>query len=655
MSAQLVNGYWENPAQNDKAGTFAVIIGVSRYDNLPDSTASADLAATYGLGQLHVSASTAFAFFDWLQRSYSFDSAPLSKCWVLLSPTDAELQLNSELKNGTPPTLQACQDALSNAAKSIEKLHPSKIAGSRFLFFFSGHGLERYPTQLLCPSDYLRVPGRNPNHALSTLNLRGGLRKYPLADDFYFIDACRSNPREMADIKLEGTSALVEMPAFEASTNRNSVILWGTKSGAETWQPSTPSPGRSGLSIFGRALLEALEVQKNIDVECGHPPGHFTVDKLHAFTRLRVQSLLESYGQTSVDPVRKGGDYSQSCVSGWFAPPAPPVAEESMDVADPPQALEEKPVAISLTGVVTGAGQPGIYAMFQNETLSEFWESARAFSLAAPNVSSAVRIDAFEWIGKEAGRVTISVMGIGAHWLQLDDRFGLRFAALLPGDPLSPTPQYEIEFARQFNDSLRHFDVNLARTNIGQLGVMAGLWKKYCEVNAKQAVSKLDASLSEDSLAQKTNGPLAATVGGLLLLRARRYDQLHNWLKNVAALFPYRSDGAILRAEQVRQMNTGKDYPAEVLECLLAAAGRPLPQIREVFGYALDQTREALSFGFKGVPPVMQPLDPYAKLKAYELRLDLASRYAKGGGLCTTFVGPQDKIRPELVLSHTDQ
>src|SRR5436305_9849949 len=42
-------------------------------------------------GQLYVSALTAYRFFLWLRDLYSYANCPLAMCWLLLSPTDAEI------------------------------------------------------------------------------------------------------------------------------------------------------------------------------------------------------------------------------------------------------------------------------------------------------------------------------------------------------------------------------------------------------------------------------------------------------------------------------------------------------------------------------------------------------------------------------------
>src|SRR5262249_40539268 len=84
-------GRWLNLQWNEgDPGTFAVIVGVSEYDHLPGGPGRT-ARTTYNLRQLHVSAMTAFRFFQWLSDSYAIKDCPLAKCWLLLSPTRDEI------------------------------------------------------------------------------------------------------------------------------------------------------------------------------------------------------------------------------------------------------------------------------------------------------------------------------------------------------------------------------------------------------------------------------------------------------------------------------------------------------------------------------------------------------------------------------------
>src|SRR4029077_93623 len=74
--------------------------------------------------------------------------------------------------------------------------------------------------------------------------------------------------------------------------------------------------------------------------------------------------------------------------------------------------------------------------------------------------------------------------------------------------------------------------------------------------SANQAVREVgdifsyDANQLEDVLLHKLECPLAAAIAGTVLLRGRRWDKLHTWLRNLATLAREIPDGAVLWAEQ---------------------------------------------------------------------------------------------------------
>ena len=113
-------GLWVNPDwQKGTPGTFAVIIGVSHYPHLEGGETPADtlnepwIREARRLGQLQVSALTAFEFFRWLRQHYRLDSAPLARAWLLLSPTEKECAHTSNIiTHLTLPTFENCRKVL---------------------------------------------------------------------------------------------------------------------------------------------------------------------------------------------------------------------------------------------------------------------------------------------------------------------------------------------------------------------------------------------------------------------------------------------------------------------------------------------------------------------------------------------------------------
>jgi hypothetical protein len=115
------------------------------------------------LGQLSVSALTAFKFFEWLSGPYHYEAAPIAKCWFLVAPTALESQHQSAIVQHTAePALAACETALREWRAAMHGLPLPAQHESRTIFFFSGHGLQvTVDKQLLLPSDYLA--GATPN------------------------------------------------------------------------------------------------------------------------------------------------------------------------------------------------------------------------------------------------------------------------------------------------------------------------------------------------------------------------------------------------------------------------------------------------------------------------------------------------------------
>jgi hypothetical protein len=105
------------------------------------------------------------------------------------------------------------------------------------------------------------------------------------------------------------------------------------------------------------------------------------------------------------------------------------------------------------------------------------------------------------------------------------------------------------------------------------LGVVAGMWRTYQDRNAIASVQDLDLRLLEDALQGKVANPLAAAIAGLVLLRARRFDLLHDrWLRNLSDWLPDLPDGAVLWAEQLR-LQGGRDRGRSAAERLEYLAG----------------------------------------------------------------------------------
>jgi len=92
------------------------------------------------------------------------------------------------------------------------------------------------------------------------------------------------------------------------------------------------------------------------------------------------------------------------------------------------------------------------------------------------------------------------------------------------------------------------------------------MWEKYSSDNAVAAADEMDALFLEEVLRGKRESPLAATIAGLVLLRARRWDKLHDWLRNLANWFPHLPDGPVLWVEQLMRQPKGSPKQVEPID-----------------------------------------------------------------------------------------
>jgi hypothetical protein len=106
-------GLWVNTdCPPGTPGVYALIIGVSRYDHLTEGRDPAPEA--YGLGQLSVSALTAYRFLSWLRSGYALNGWPVARVRLLMSP----------LRNGVG---NVTADELQNCGPSFYRLFADKL------------------------------------------------------------------------------------------------------------------------------------------------------------------------------------------------------------------------------------------------------------------------------------------------------------------------------------------------------------------------------------------------------------------------------------------------------------------------------------------------------------------------------------------------
>lgn len=664
-------GLWHDPTWlPGDPGAFAVVAGVSAYRHLDGGPAPAP--DTYGLGQLQVSALTAYRFFLWLRDAYRFERCAPVRCWLLLSPTQAELAVEPGLAaHAAPADFLSCKAAVADWFAAMQGLDPASAKGSRAFFFFSGHGLERFPDeQILMAADYLAPPLANPDdNAISTRNLYVGMASLDVPCQFLFADACRNDHQRLLQQEVDGVEILPVARNHRAK-RRIAPILYASASGSRAWQPQQPAAGAEGLSLFGRALLDGLRAEEGFEAPCDGDACAVNLFPLQTFVNRRVAALLAGFGSAEEQPVMLGGSLSDTVVThvarpapsrgGQAPPPSPPTVAESEAAVfqiehrlDDLRPLPGEMFAAQAT-LLDPAGQPvgttTPHAVFGSESVTGLWEQCRVFSLrrgewlAAGEDFSILQVAHHEQRGAYRVELTIPA-DAGTHWLQLPDRAWAGtniFACLLPADRIAP--RYLLTLGRDLaaqDHPVVRLDAALALDNPAGLGTAARLWERYRTTNIAEAAAAIDLGFLEAMLQAKGASPLAATVAAALLLRAGRLDLLHDWPRNLADWFPEMPDGPVLWLEQTWRQTAGEPEQADV-DRWLALAERGLPTLADAFGYAVQQAADLAA---------MDILDADRRQRVQETAEHLrpAARFFRSGGLFATFAGPAAEVTPDLV------
>lgn len=640
-------GLWQSDQWSPgQPGLFAVVIGVSSYDHLDGGTAP--VPVTYGLGQLEVSAITAYRFLRWLADKYKRNGAPLAQCWTLLAPTAKEIKLESALgDHALKPTMANCETAIGQWFASMNSLPLKAAQASRSVFLFSGHGLEILEDkQLLLPADYLSPPLSSVNNAVSTLNLARGLKALQVPRHFFFLDACRNDHDNLGNFSsLDGKWILNELKNSLNNPDCLVPLFYASAAGRQAYQPQDPAKE----TLFGRALLEGLCAQ-GLQPDCASGVCVVDLNRLEPFVRDRIVTIMrDDYKATSFQRVRLRGDHVADPVTEVPAPilpvaPPPPVAASlsevrSLSVATP----NWVPIEDSTTHHVFGsefmtaiwATQSRVY-----DPQTKQWRP-HGQGFVIDNVSRDKETRTFQ-LGI---RIQHAKPG-HKYWLEVTD-LERKFGCLLLEDRSGNTV-FRVELDLDYTNGsggirpLSRMDVSLSQTNNGLLGYASVMWDRYEQTNASAASNQMDpdlvyaddAKILEDFIAHKKWSPISAAVGTLILLRARQWEKLHNdWVRNLANWFPEFPDGAVLWTEQCLQQPQPIEKPMDALSYLLRLENGPLPLFGETLGYAARQVHVFLSTD--GLSTAEEQ-----GLQKIRLRLDRVLAWYRPGGLFATFAGP---------------
>lgn len=594
-------------------GLFGVVVGVSRYDHLGGGVSPAP--ETFGLGQLSVSALTAYRMFEWLRDDYALEGCPVGHVWMLLAPTEKEKEFEPALEHHClAATIGNCESAIGQWQAAMQALPQGAADASRAMFFFSGHGIEVHQNrQILLPADYLSPPARSVNNALSTENLVNGLASLKVTRQFFFLDACRNDNQKLREKRIEGRKVLNEDVSALVNPDVIAPILYATASGQQAFQQPEP---QAGLSLFGTALLDGLAGKP--DMELKRTNGHWSVNvyPLQGYVKSRIVKLLDEANERVRQPVKLGGISDNEIVT--FVPSPPPThsrhphliaeplsirktsalqrASDVEKVLDATFSVNCKPPEGAEVGGWSRNWNIG-HELFGAEAATTLWMGVRLIALTSGAENGAEGV-ALHQVSRteDTRRFRVEISPIDrdprGHWLELYDGKS-RFGVLLPSDA-SEALRYIVEFDLEFREEdpdaerrISRIEATLSPRLSGPARIAAKLWETYNASDASTATQMIrDQRLAERLLAGKLQSPLAAMIASLVLLRANRIDLLHDWLENVANWFPRLPDGPTLWAEQTLRQSKKAAAIRKAAAYTNRLTKRGLPLMTETVAYA---------------------------------------------------------------------
>jgi hypothetical protein len=301
----------DRPAIGANPGVHALVIGVSAYPFLADgATAVPD---PWGMGQLTSTAASAFKMFEWLKRTAKQLPVPLATCRVLLSPSAQESSLKGVADEATVNNvLAAANDWRKDAGTNRDNVT---------FFYFAGHGVQRTKEDaVMCLRDFLEPLGSSLRNAIDLATLRAGMSPSATRPDiartqFYFVDACRAQPTELAQFEPLETTAVFNKD-LSGEDDRCSPIFYASVSN----HLAAAIPGVQ--TMFSQALFECLEGDAGDslgDDAQGDPMWGVSVGGLNRGLTKKVELLNRSLGGDQI--LTTGGQFSDATIRRLDGPP----------------------------------------------------------------------------------------------------------------------------------------------------------------------------------------------------------------------------------------------------------------------------------------------------------------------------------------------
>jgi hypothetical protein len=235
----------------DQPSLHALIVGISSYQYLPKEK-EPHMPEHLGMRQLSSTALSAYKIYRWLLGHKQNFPVPLATCYLLLTPSLAELSLEWDLLDLSNPTLDNFLAAATNWRTNASS-HEDNIA----FFYFAGHGIQRSKDDaVLLLQDFADGIGGTLTKAVEVKNLFNGMApsiaKPNIArTQLYFIDSCRNFPSRFKAFEWMDVTPVFDIE-LSGRDDRRAPIFFAAIPGSKAY-------GLVGeQTLFSKALIECL-------------------------------------------------------------------------------------------------------------------------------------------------------------------------------------------------------------------------------------------------------------------------------------------------------------------------------------------------------------------------------------------------------------
>jgi hypothetical protein len=244
-----------NQGEQKRPGLHAFIVGISNYRFLPAETEPLQVGdSTLGLQKLSTAASSAYAFYHWLNDYRDNLSLPLHSCRTLLVPSPSEAGLKPEIAELAKEADVEDFKKVAWEWRTDANSHPQNVA----LFYFAGHGVQRKRgDHVLLLGDFGKPRDIVLYGAIAIGTLMNGMAPAPkLASiartQIYFFDACRTKLAELEGYEDPDVTPMWDVSRDNANDNRTVAVFETTEPGRAAYAT------KGGQSVFSEALIECL-------------------------------------------------------------------------------------------------------------------------------------------------------------------------------------------------------------------------------------------------------------------------------------------------------------------------------------------------------------------------------------------------------------